>query len=918
MSGQAESRRPLSGKHRVAAAGLFLCVAAAGFFAAARLYKNQAAGQEDGVWLRLKVDSPGDLRYVAVVDCETDPYKPARKAVGTLNSKGLAVPDWLTPDGNDWPRPLPFVKPTTDNEWLSPGTFTAWAKLPRSSKAQWHCAAILRRPGRAKDQAFSADVTLQFATAPSERSVFKRVAERTNERAAVSFLMPTKKGPEGLKMVKTFREWAQERRTLVKSVLNGEPPKLNKLKVRTWVNFQAYRKGGGSLGKDIAELDFQNLRDMGINGVSAGALSDEVLGELASKYGIRGYLLKSWANGLGGFIRQGKGKYDLQPGESFEARLARIFDDLYAKRADDLQKKSPNVYALTDHVVLGDEITGAVRPDRIENDPFLLGYFRQWLRGQGLSPSDLGYASWDQVKPAFDRERLNSSQFSLTYAKNFYYTRRFIDHYTAVYYRSATNAVEKYIPQAEIIAANYQAGPMQFGFIGSDNNLDRGQLDIFELGRQSAFKGAMTEDWVKGWDLGIGRELFGAAVMRASARKHDLPVADYVVGGEALRSEMMAMASQGIKELNLYLYGPVSNIGIAWADDPEAIRQTADAVRLLSRFEDDLANAKPQPAKAAMLVSTAYDIMQTGGRAIIPERQDLFVTLAQSQVPVDIVSEGEVLGDDILKDYKVLYVVDPQVPEAVQRRIDSWVRSGGTLWASAGALRFDEFGRPANILDKTFGVSDRKTVEQEGGITSAAPPWTSKVNRFDLQQIDDLRFSGGSYFGAVSIPVRGMKLSAKPTTARVLGTYSDGSPAAFGNDYGNGKTVLIGALVGSAYLNEHYPGDPSGNKKLGESWEPSLGSEAALAAVATADQVGARSVKLSVQGVYSSVLVSGNTRLLFLINATGRPLGDLRVETGLPGSRPVSARGVKISSDGKGAFSLPLADCDVILLKAGR
>lgn len=921
MHSKAKVPRFLSTAVLPVAAALFLFTTifaqATGSATEARWLRSHSPKDFTGkVWIRVRVDKPAAVRYAAIVDCETDPYKPARKAVGTLTAGGLQTLPWQSQLSNHWSKGLAWVMPETDSDWLVAGRTSPWAELPISKNRQWHCAVLLRGPG--KRNYVTAPVTIEFASAPDPGSIFRISREAPDEKGAVAFRMPVTGGLKGLRSVVTFEEWARERRRLVKSIVKVPVNQPARLKIRTWVNFRTYRKGGGSAREDIAELDFQNLRDLGLNGLAAASLDDDVFGRLSSRYGMRGSMLNAWASGIGGFIRRGKGKYDLRPGESPESRLGRIFEDRYALRAADIRKGSPNLFGLSDLVILGDEISGVVRPDRIANNPDLLKYFREWLRQQRLRAADLGYESWENVVPVYDRDKLASAD--LPYARNFYYTRRFIDHYTELYYRSATNAVERNFPHAEAIAVNYQAGPMQFGFIGTDNNLDSGQLDIFELGRTRSFKGAMTEDWVKGWDLGIGREMFGAAVLRASARKHQLPLAAYLVGGEAVRSEMIGYVSQGIKEIDMYLYGPISNIGPAWSDNPRALEQTADAIRTIGKFDREIADGELEQPKAAMLLSTSYDIMQAGGRYLIPERQDLFVALAHSQIPIDLISEQEVLEEGALNRYKVLYVVDAQAPESVQKEIAKWVKGGGWLWASAGALMYDEFGQPTGTLDEVFGVARRKIVQQEGGIKPSAPPWTPKVDRFGLRPLDTLSLKGGIYATPVSLGVRGIRLEAAPAKATVIGKYSDGSPGAFECDFGKGKAILIGALVGNAYVNAHYPGDPQGNEGLKDDWSHALGAEEAMAASVPAAEMQGRFVKLSVPGIYTSLMESGPDRIIFLNNASGQPVSDLVINTGfrIANGSVESARGSKVSYLGPNRFSIPLQIADILLIRAAR
>ncbi|HEX9962322.1 MAG TPA: hypothetical protein VGB00_15415, partial [Pyrinomonadaceae bacterium] len=661
--------------------------------------KQHRAEEFDGqVWARMRIDTPENFLYNVVVDSETNPYLPARQATGTVSYYGLQPKNW-TPVENDWGKPLAWIPPTDETDWLKAGQYSAWVKLPTSAAAQWHTAFFVKsKPGTASTPVI---LRLEFASQPADEFIFHTVDEKTDENGTAVVRMPTTGGLKGLQMLESLTGWAMRRRALVQSLKLTAPPRLDKLKIGTWSGMLTYREGGGNATRERAENDFQNFHDLGINSVSiTSGLSDPMFRELAQKYGIIDTSITQWADAWQ-YSHEGYNLklYDYQPGETPPQRWRRVFDDYYRRRAEDAKKNTPFAYSISTHINLGDEIMPATTGAAILQTPQLLSYFRDWLRQQNLTPASLGAANWETVEPADDRAKLNAPNAPVEYARRFYHTRRFINHYTALYFRSATEAVEKHYPKAEMIAVNYQAGPMQFGFVGNNNDLDKGQIDIFELGRERAFKGVMMEDWVHGWDLGVGREALAAEMMRAAGRKHDLPLAGYLVGGEAIRAEYFTYLMHGIKENGLYLYGPVSNIGPAWSDDANALAQIADTTRQVKKFEHLIAPAKPRPAKAALLVATTSDIMQVKGLYFCPERQNLFIAMQHSYVPVEVVSEQDVAQDERLKDYSLLMVTDPQVRGDVQRKIADWVKGGGRLWASVGAMNRDESNQPSRILN---------------------------------------------------------------------------------------------------------------------------------------------------------------------------------------------------------------------------
>jgi hypothetical protein len=882
--------------------------------------RQYRAEEFDGqVWARMRIDEPQDFLYNVVIDSEINPYLPARLATGTVSYYGLQPKNW-TPVENDWGKPLAWTAPTDDRDWLKAGQYSVWVKLPTSAAAQWHTAFFVK--SKTGTSSVPVILHLELASRPAEDFIFHTVDEKTDETGATVVRMPTTGGLQGLQMPESLTEWALRRRALVQSLKLDAPPKPDKLKIGTWAGMLTYREGGGNATRERAEIDFQNFYDLGINSVSVtNGLSDPMFRDLAEKYGIIDTTLTQWADAWQ-YSHEGYNLklYDYQAGETPPQRWQRVFDDYYRRRAEDAKKNTPFAYSIATHINLGDEIMPATTAATILQTPQLLSYFRDWLRQQNLTPSLLGAANWETVEPADERAKLNAPNAPIEYARRFYHTRRFINHYTALYFRSATESVEKYYPKAETIAVNYQAGPMQFGFVGNNNDLDKGQIDIFELGRARAFKGVMMEDWVHGWDLGVGREALAAEMMRAAARQHDLPLAGYLVGGEAIRAEYFTYLMHGVKENGLYLYGPISNIGPAWSDDANALAQVADTTRQVKKFEHLIAPAKLRPAKVALLVATTSDIMQVKGLYFCPERQNLFIAIQHSYVPVEVVSEQDIAQDERLKEYSLLMVSDPQVSGEVQRKIADWVKGGGRLWASVGAMNWDEYNQPSRILNDVFGVKNQSVIMQDGGIQPAADSWSPNVSKFSYKQLGTIKTDSPVFGANIEIPVWGAKLDCTPSTAQIVGSYQDGKPAIFLNRYGKGEAMLVGALVGEAYVRARYPENLLKDWTIQTGWKFESGAEArSLASALVKGAQIVRPVSLSVPGVYTSVLETAEATLLFLNNATGRPLPQVTVSMrGLENVRRLqSARRDKIAyrlEKGELVFEMPLENTDIICI----
>jgi hypothetical protein len=90
------------------------------------------------------------------------------------------------------------------------------------------------------------------------------------------------------------------------------------------------------------------------------------------------------------------------------------------------------------------------------------------------------------------------------------------------------------------------------------------------------------------------------------------------------------------------------------------------------------------------------------------EQMMAYVALLHAGIPVDIVSDDQVIGGALDKGrYKVLYVVNESLPRAALATIEKWVKGGGRLWASGWAGRKDEYNTPTRAWDQMVGAKDR-------------------------------------------------------------------------------------------------------------------------------------------------------------------------------------------------------------------
>jgi hypothetical protein len=607
------------------------------------------------------------------------------------------------------------------------------------------------------------------------------------------------------------------------------------------------------------------MKLLGVNAVGLGiesfeGVADGDWNQLAPVCGIRGTTFRAWC----GMVPYGP---HYETGDSFPEIVRKYADADHAARAAVF--KNVLSFQVADTFVTGDEIVPPIDPGWLDVRA-IRNYFESYLKAEGLDPQFFGAGSWAQVQPTIDRKVIGRS---VQDARRFYWFRRFANHAAALLYKANTDAILAHYPRPRIVASNFHAGPVDFGFIGNTNDMDTNNLDIFEIGRARGFQGLISEDWIETNDLAVGMVCFGADVLRAAARTHDMPTMGLVVAGWST-PRMFARLMQGAQDIDLYTYGPVRRIGPAFAADDDDLRGIATSTRFLAPFEDLIADGRVKTAKAALLVANTSDIMQVRGLYYGPERQQLYMALKHAYLHVDLISEQDIVDDNLLAEYQLLFISDPQVRTAAQQKIREWVRAGGHLWAEVGAAGFDEYNQPSTVLDEAFGVRSR-TMDVGGRWPAEPRSWwyESRTKKFDFQSRGVLRTDGTRSFPLIEIPVWGARMDVVVSTGAVVGRYDSGGPAVVFNEYGKGGALLVGALVGETYARDHWPDGPGYKNASREG-----GSGARVLATALAARAGVSDpLSASVPGLHTSLLDGPRGAIAFIVNLGYESVDDLEL-----------------------------------------
>jgi beta-galactosidase len=169
------------------------------------------------------------------------------------------------------------------------------------------------------------------------------------------------------------------------------------------------------------------------------------------------------------------------------------------------------------------------------------------------------------------------------------------------------------------------------------------------------------------------------------------------------------------------------------------------------------------------------------------------LTLHQD-IPTSFVRIDEEAVDDDFNRFKLITLpATLYVSEKAAAKLRKFVRQGGTLVADAGLGEFTAdqcwwaTAVPGQGLDELFGVRrvEARSIPKGARSYEDTPsPVLHTINGRDFKTCN-------------------LQEWLQPTTAKVIGEWSDGSPAVTVNQYGKGKAVYIGSGAFCAFTHNH-------------------------------------------------------------------------------------------------------------------
>ena len=356
----------------------------------------------------------------------------------------------------------------------------------------------------------------------------------------------------------------------------------------------------------------------------------------------------------------------------------------------------------------------------------------------------------------------------------------------------------------------------------------------------------------------------------------------------------------------------------------------------LGLFDDIIAAGTPQAqgAKAAILFSETADIYYDSYGTPGADKRALYIALRHAQIALDVVTEDDII-DGTLDEYAVLYTTEGHVTQACGEGLVEWVSNGGRLFAAGGLALLNETNRTNFALASLYGIEEHRVFGREVG------PGTQEISyiKQDLayaKVLDTVTMhTGGNSEQMLVVGEKAMlKLSA--TTASpdggfavtsVLATFSDGSPALYTKQHGEGAVFVAAFPVGLAYFRPAMPIRPVARGNTDQTfnhWLPTDFSVAAraLAALPVAAVVGAVPV-LSSQPLVDIGIIAAKGKGTAMIVTNWAPQQaralNLTVQFALDGSDVFLATGGQVtesrSPEGWRSFVFDLDVADALIVR---
>lgn len=245
--------------------------------------------------------------------------------------------------------------------------------------------------------------------------------------------------------------------------------------------------------------------------------------------------------------------------------------------------------------------------------------------------------------------------------------------------------------------------------------------------------------------------------------------------------------------------------------DKDRFAAIRDINRSMALIEDILPGSHVEPSQVALLLSDSTERWDfagiAGDKGVLNvfmgdykrarlcyhvDRLGIYYALVHGSRPPDMLIEEDVIAGK-LKAYKVAYWVGDCADPRMIKPLEEWVKAGGHLIATAGALRHNAYRQPMTEGSSLLGLKNAKLEEKQTF-------FRMQIEMPRMTPLDAIR----------NMPVFGVvdHVEAAADT-KTVSTFKSGGPAVVERSLGKGKITFIAALPGVTYLwSAHQPPQP--------------------------------------------------------------------------------------------------------------
>lgn len=717
--------------------------------------------QRGDLWIRVTNPKEGKAPVWVALDVkEHNPYWQKRNPAPKVGAQG------------------DIAKDPTDADWIEPGKASPWVAIGQAlDTTNWQelILDVNYKASQGESAPLGHNLVVEFARDAEGTHLLRKATVRHDEVKRAIFEVPC--DVREAKTINTVEEMHRDLLAYLKKLpAQGRVPQ----------QIPVYGVMGGNWhGRPVKTPDeFYRLRTeagllLGRNTWKPGEVPDD----LAKQYGIK-------------------------PLKNLEIDVRGV----PTPQLEDFLKKGDYGQVLV--VSMGDEIgVGGYAPD----DPKDQQQFRDYLsKLQGMSEAERvrRYAVHTEV-PATGTAKLTKDPSD---GRNFYWSQLFSIDRGIDELKERTDIVEKVLGEGAYTGANYSPHPQYWPKVGQ----------WVRLFRRRGMTMPWTEDWIHQIPE-LSPQVMGylTDVLRCAAKYENMPIQVYTMPhypGQTPRDLTLSFYStlaHGNKIINFFAAVPVYDYTenyVAWEalGNWKAVRSLVHEVGMA---DDLLWNGKVRPAQVAILLSHTTDLYdEARGSSIYNfERKNLYFALRHAQVPVDFLTEEDVVegwlegnpsGDRAAfppgaakQEYKVLYVCGDHMLRACADRLCQWVKEGGHLVSVAGGGFLDEYDQPLDMMKEVYGIAGQKLTLTEKNLSAKEGlAWVKPLGevRLSLGEEAELQFPA-------LIALQELTLA---NGARVTARLDDGRPIGVTNEFGAGRAQLLGTFPATAYVQKAIPKRP--------------------------------------------------------------------------------------------------------------